>query len=126
MTTASRQTGLCSPSVISRRKSIARLSTVYPWPEALPGSSPSCPLPTGTAGHQWMVFLSYDKDVKGHPENKDVRLRILSVGGDKKIQVLANLFGGQGTINVPSWSPDSKQLAFVSYQLIAEENNGTK
>ena len=75
---------------------------------------------------QWMVFLSYDKDVKGHPENKDVRLRILSVGGDKKIQVLANLFGGQGTINVPSWSPDSKQLAFVSYQLIAEENNRTK
>jgi Tol biopolymer transport system component len=32
--------------------------------------------------------------------------------------VLATLFGGQGTINVPSWSPDSKQVAFVSYMLI--------
>jgi Tol biopolymer transport system component len=37
---------------------------------------------------------------------------------DKKITVLAKLFGGQGTINVPSWSPNSKQVAFVSYQLI--------
>ena len=33
------------------------------------------------------------------------------------IQVLAKLFGGQGTINVPSWSPDSTSLAFVSYRL---------
>jgi Tol biopolymer transport system component len=32
--------------------------------------------------------------------------------------VLTRLFGGQGTINVPSWSPDGKQLAFVSYRLV--------
>jgi Tol biopolymer transport system component len=37
---------------------------------------------------------------------------------DRKITILAKLFGGQGTINVPSWSPDSKNLAFVSYQLL--------
>ena len=67
-------------------------------------------------GH-WMVFLSYEKDVSGHPENKDVMLRLMSLQ-DKKISVLARLFGGQGTINVPSWSPDSKQVAFVSYELI--------
>ena len=66
---------------------------------------------------KWMVFLTYDKDVTGHPENKDVKLRLMSLE-DKKITVLASLFGGQGTINVPSWSPDSKQLAFVSYELI--------
>ena len=75
---------------------------------------------------QWMVFLSYDKSIKGHPENKNVMLRMVSLGGDNKIEVLAKLFGGQGTINVPSWSPDSKQLAFVSYQLIAEGNNRAK
>jgi TolB protein len=40
---------------------------------------------------------------------------------DKKIATLAKLFGGQGTINVPSWSPDSKQIAFVSYQFIVPE-----
>jgi Tol biopolymer transport system component len=69
---------------------------------------------------QWIVFLSYEKDVKGHPENKDVMLRIMSLR-ETKISVLAKLFGGQGTINVPSWSPDSRRLAFVSYQLVAPE-----
>jgi TolB protein len=72
-----------------------------------------------------LVFLSYGKEVDGHPENKDVMLRIVPLKDDTvdgKIEVLAKLFGGQGTINVPSWSPDSKQLAFVSYQLISPEN----
>ena len=69
----------------------------------------------------WMVFLTYEKDVTGHPENKDVMLRLMSLS-DKKITVLAKLFGGQGTINVPSWSPDSKQVAFVSYQFVVPEN----
>ncbi|MBI3415189.1 MAG: TolB family protein [Verrucomicrobia bacterium] len=64
---------------------------------------------------KWLVFLSYEPDVKGHPENKDVMLRLMSLA-DGKIDVLAKLFGGQGTINVPSWSPDGKKLAFVSYQ----------
>jgi TolB protein len=66
---------------------------------------------------QQMVFLSYDKSVMGHPENKDVTIRLMSLK-DQKVSVLAKLFGGQGTINVPSWSPDSKQVAFVSYQLL--------
>jgi TolB protein len=69
---------------------------------------------------QWMVFLTYEADVKGHPESKDVMLRLMSLS-DKKIIVLAKLFGGQGTINVPSWSPDSKQLAFVSYMMVPGE-----
>jgi TolB protein len=63
-----------------------------------------------------MVFLTYDASVKGHPENKDVMLRMITLK-DKKIAVLAKLFGGQGTMNVPSWSPDGEQFAFVSYQL---------
>src|ERR1700682_1736527 len=74
---------------------------------------------------KWLVFLSYGKEVEGHPENKDVMLRIVPLKDDTvdgKIGVLAKLFGGQGTINVPSWSPDSKQLAFVSYQLVHQEN----
>ena len=74
---------------------------------------------------KWMVFISFDKSVEGHPANKDVTLRVMSLA-DKKISVLAKLFGGQGTINVPSWSPDSKRLAFVSYQLIPNEDLATK
>ena len=66
---------------------------------------------------KWLVFLSYDKGVSGHPEDKDVLLRIMPLAGGKP-SVLATLFGGQGTINVPSWSPDSKSLAFVSYRLV--------
>ena len=65
----------------------------------------------------YMVFLSFDKSVSGHPENKDVMLRLMSLS-DGKIKILAKLFGGQGTNNVPSWSPDSKQLAFVSYAIV--------
>ena len=66
---------------------------------------------------KWLVFLSYEKEVKGHPENKDVALRIMPLGGGP-VEILAKLFGGQGTINVPSWSPDSRRIAFVSYQLV--------
>ena len=66
---------------------------------------------------QWIVFMSYEKDVEGHPPNKPVILRIMpAAGGEPK--AIAKLFGGQGTINVPSWSPDSKEFAFVSYRLI--------
>ena len=64
-----------------------------------------------------IVFLSYEKDVTGHPPNKDVTLRIMSLES-KKIDVLGRFFGGQGTINVPCWSPDGRRIAFVTYQLV--------
>ncbi|HXU15776.1 MAG TPA: hypothetical protein VN708_11670 [Terriglobales bacterium] len=70
---------------------------------------------------KWMVFLTYQRDVTGHPENKNVMLQLMNLE-NQKIAVLANLFGGQGTINVPSWSPDSKSLAFTSYALLAPED----
>ena len=66
-----------------------------------------------------VVFISYKKgDVEPnqHPPNKNVQLRLMPAkGGDFK--VIAELFGGQGTINVNSWSPDNKTIAFVSYRL---------
>jgi len=64
---------------------------------------------------RWIIFLTYNKDVKGHPPGHDVMLRLMSLS-DRHIQTLAKLYGGQGTINVPSWSPDSRNVAFVSYQ----------
>jgi hypothetical protein len=64
---------------------------------------------------KWLVFLSFDKVVKGHPANQNVTLRLMPLAGGKP-RVIATLFGGQGTINVPSWSPDSTQIAFVSYR----------
>jgi len=72
-----------------------------------------------------MVYLSYEMDVTGHPPNKDVQLRLMTLS-DGRIHVLAKLFGGQGTINVPSWSPDSLKVAFVSYQLLSSEEVSAK
>lgn len=64
---------------------------------------------------KWIVFLSFSKEVKSsdHPFYKQVYLRLMSVG-EGKSKVIAYLYGGQGTINVNSWSPDSKRIAFVS------------
>jgi Tol biopolymer transport system component len=64
---------------------------------------------------RWIVFLSYKSDVKGHPPDHDVVLRLMPAEGGAP-KVIVTLFGGQGTINVPSWSPDSQRLAFVSYR----------
>ena len=64
-----------------------------------------------------VVFVSYAKDVEGHPANKDVLIRMMPLNGGEP-KTLFTLFGGQGTINVPSWSPDSKSFAFVSYKII--------
>jgi TolB protein len=74
---------------------------------------------------KWMVFLSYGSEVTGHPPNKNVQLRLLDMS-DGKIKVVVKLFGGQGTINVPSWSPDSKKFAFVSYQFLPADQTGIK
>jgi hypothetical protein len=68
---------------------------------------------------RFVVFLSYGRDVTGHPENKDVTLRRMNLE-NRQVDVLARLFGGQGTINVPCWSPDGRRIAFVSYQMIHE------
>jgi TolB protein len=64
---------------------------------------------------RWIVFLSYKGDVKGHPPDHDVVLRLMPLAGGPP-KVIVSLFGGQGTINVPSWAPDSKRFAFVSYR----------
>jgi Tol biopolymer transport system component len=64
---------------------------------------------------QWMVFLSFGSDVKAdeHPYYKHVYLRLMPVAGGSA-RVVAYVYGGQGTMNVPSWSPDSSRIAFVS------------
>jgi Periplasmic component of the Tol biopolymer transport system len=65
-----------------------------------------------------VIFITYykgDLEPGQHLANKNVELRIVSSkGGD--VKTLTQLFGGQGTINVNSWAPDSKRFAFVSYK----------
>lgn len=64
---------------------------------------------------KWMVFISFPRSVDSgdHPFYKRVYLRLMPAdGGEPK--VIGYLYGGQGTINVPSWSPDGKFIGFVS------------
>lgn len=63
----------------------------------------------------WIVFISFPKDIdpSDHPFYKHCMLRIMPFKGGKP-KVLAHIYGGQGSINVPSWSPDSKRIAFVT------------
>lgn len=63
-----------------------------------------------------LIYISYPLEVPAtsHPHNQRVMLRMQPVDS-KAPQVMAHIYGGQGTFNVPSWSPDSKKVAFVSY-----------
>lgn len=64
---------------------------------------------------KWIALISFPPDIQknSHPSYKRVMLRLMPASGGEP-KVIAYLYGGQGTINVPSWSPDSKQIAFVS------------
>lgn len=65
---------------------------------------------------KWIAFISFPGDIEpsSHPSYKKVMLRIMPVSQTGAPRVIATLYGGQGTLNVNSWSPDSKHLAFVS------------
>ncbi|HUY95567.1 MAG TPA: hypothetical protein VMU71_09720 [Terracidiphilus sp.] len=71
-----------------------------------------------------ILILSYASDVAGHPANKDVTLRILDANTGK-IRDLVEIVGGSGTDNVPNWAPDGGHFAFVSYQMLPAEDDGS-
>ena len=72
------------------------------------------PHPSPDARH--VLYLSYPAGTLGHPANRDVELRLIDLATGS-VRILTALFGGQGTINVPCWSPDSRRVAYVDYPL---------
>jgi Tol biopolymer transport system component len=83
--------------------------------ERLTGDSFNNWFPHVSPDGEWVVYISFPPDIPAddHPFYKHVMLRMMPAGGGPS-RVIAYVFGGQGTINVPSWSPDGKQLAFIS------------
>jgi Tol biopolymer transport system component len=73
---------------------------------------------------KWLVFLSFPHGTEGHDVKTTGQLRMMAMPtsatpeSKPNIRVVTEFFGGQGTINVNSWSPDSHQFAFVSYEVL--------
>ncbi|MBW6419947.1 hypothetical protein KX729_00660 [Rhizobium sp. XQZ8] len=65
-----------------------------------------------------IVFVSYDADVFDHPRDLHVRVRLMDMDGGN-VETLFDLFGGQGTMNSPNWSPDGDEFAYVRYFPVA-------
>ena len=97
------------------------------WRMEADGSNPvhmvqeeaNCWFPHVSPDGNWVAYIAYGRDDVApgdHPANKNVELRLIPASGGVS-KTIAKLFGGQGTINVNSWSQDSKTLAFVSYRL---------
>jgi Tol biopolymer transport system component len=64
---------------------------------------------------QRVLYLAYENGTKGHPRDRDVELRLMPAEGGAP-RTLLKMFGGQGSINVPCWAPDSSRFAFMRYQ----------
>ena len=64
---------------------------------------------------KWIVYISFPKEIDAttHPFYKKVYIKLMAASGGAPKNI-AYVYGGQGTINVPSWSPDSKKIAFIS------------
>ncbi len=88
-------------------------------PTQMVNEAANCWFPHVSPAGDWVVYIAYGKDDVApgdHPANKHVELRLIPASGGES-RTIASFFGGQGTINVNSWAPDNRTLAFVSYRL---------
>lgn len=87
-------------------------------PEQLTFDKNSNWFPHPAPDNKSVVYLAYTSDQKQeHLFGKDVKLRLLDPATKTVKDLTRVFFGGQGTINVPSWSPDSRKIAFISYMV---------
>lgn len=104
-----------------------RTGLMQVWRMAVDGSEQThivqeeanCWFPHVSPDRAWVAYIAYGKDdveAGDHPPNKHVEIRLVSAEGGAS-KTIVKIFGGQGTINVNSWSPDSQKVAFVSYRL---------
>jgi Tol biopolymer transport system component len=88
-------------------KGVERVTNDQKWNDWFPHFSPD---------GKWITIISYGLEVEAsnHPYYKHCMLRIMPTDGSAPPKTIAYVYGGQGTINVPSWSPDGTHVAFVS------------
>jgi TolB protein len=103
-------------SFCSGKMEIWRMRSDGSEPEQLTRDAYSNWFPHPSPDGRWVVFLAYlENQGEDHPFGKQVKLRLMNLR-DGSVRDLTPAFrGGQGTINVPSWSPDSQRVAFVEY-----------
>jgi TolB protein len=88
-------------------------------PEHMVKEDANCWFPHVSPDGKWVTYIAYargDVEPGDHPANKNVELRLIPANGGES-KTIVKLFGGQGTMNVNSWSPDNRTIAFVSYRL---------
>jgi TolB protein len=104
-------------SFCSGKMQIWRMRSDGSQAEPLTHDSYSNWFPHPSPDGRWVVYLSYLEDQgQGHPFGKQVKLRLMDLRDRSVRDLTPPFFGGQGTINVPSWSPDSRNVAFVAYE----------
>lgn len=64
---------------------------------------------------RWATYISFPPGTQGHPANVRVDVKVVALDDWSAATTVAHLFGGQGTLNTPSWAPDSSAFAYVSY-----------
>ncbi len=104
-------------SFCSGRMEIWRMRSDGSRAEQLTRDAHSNWFPHPSPDGRWVVFLAYLEDQgEAHPFGKQVKLRLMDVRDGSVRDLTPPFLGGQGTINVPSWSPDSRQVAFVAFE----------
>jgi TolB protein len=74
--------------------------------------------PHPSPNNKWIAYIAYTTDEKqNHPFGKNVKLRLMDLTTKGIKDITPVFYGGAGTINTPSWSPDNKKIAFVSYSV---------
>jgi len=114
-------------SFCSGRMQIWRMKPDGSDPEQLTRDEYANWFPHPSPDGRWVVYISYLEDqAQNHPFGKQVKLRLMDLRDGSVRDLTPPFFGGQGTFNVPSWSPDSKRVAFVSYEIVTPGVNGVR
>jgi TolB protein len=102
----------------SGRMQIWRMHTDGSQPEQMTFDENANWFPHPSPNNNWIAYIAYTADEKqNHPFGKNVKLRLMDLKTKAIKDITPVFYGGAGTINTPSWSPDSKKIAFVSYSV---------